>query len=223
MFLIKSLKTDWIYFHSQFLLFGLGVDLLYSRILILPIIGFICFSIYIIDHWKDYTIKKKWGGFPNLVTTFRLLLIFIIPFLSSNFSIAFLASFIVALDLLDGFLARKLNQVTVFGGELDMETDAFFCLLLSLIISLKQPELFWIIIGGSLRYIYKIVTTLFAKINFIESKKVYARYFAGIYYSTFVIYFFLPFHLGKYIISFGNLLVITSFSISFYEFFKYQK
>jgi len=214
---------DWIFFQSIILVVGLTVDTLNSSVLFTPILGFISFTIYIGLNWNGFIEKKIWGGIPNLVTTMRLLLLFLAPFLKDTFSLAILTTIVVSLDGIDGFLARKLNQVTLFGGKIDMETDAFFCLLFSVIITKNHPELSWIIISGSLRYCYKIVTTICSKSNFIETKKAYARYIAGCYFVSFILFFLLDYSIGKYLIIIGNILVISSFTVSFYEFFKFKK
>lgn len=219
----KTIPLDWLFYHSLLLLFGLVIDSINGTLLFLPITGFIVFTFYIFQNWNSFTEKKAWGGIPNLTTTFRLVLLFLVPFLNNNLMLAILATTVVCLDFFDGFLARTLNQITTFGGQLDMETDAFFCLLFSVVISIKYPELQWILIAGSMRYLYKIITTIYSKNTFIEAKKSYARYFAGCYFVSFILFFYTDYSIGKYIISIGNLLVLFSFSISFYDYLKFKK
>jgi len=175
-------------------------------------------------NWPEFTLKKSWGGLPNWVTLSRLLLVIIAPFFCDyTLAVGILALSIVLLDGVDGFLARKLNQITPFGAQLDMETDAFFCLVFSLLISINHPELSWVLIAGSMRYTYKIITSIIAKNGFQESKKKYARYSAGVYFFSLLLFFFMDGTLAKTVLIVGNGLVLVSFSISFYEYFKFNK
>ena len=62
-----------------------------------------------------------------------------------------LASVALATDLVDGRLARRLGQVTRFGAALDMETDAFLILVLSVYaVPLVGP---WVLLIGLARYL----------------------------------------------------------------------
>lgn len=224
MILEKKKPIDWIFFQSVILLIGLGIDVVNKTVLFCPVFGFFTFVYYLFLNWKGFTLKKNYGGIPNLVTITRLILVFVAAFFTeNNFALGFLATTIIIFDGLDGFLARKLDLVTPFGGELDMETDAFFCLMFSLLIFKNHPELSIILLGGSLRYLYKIVTTLITKETFVESRKKYAGYFAGSYFFSFMLFFYTDYSIRKSFIGVGTLLVILSFTISFYEFFRYKK
>ena len=66
---------------------------------------------------------------PNTLTTFRLLLIpvfavlFYLPYSWAFFAAAFIFWFASVTDILDGYLARKLQQSTPFGAFLDPVAD----------------------------------------------------------------------------------------------------
>lgn len=66
---------------------------------------------------------------PNTLTTFRLLLIpvfaviFYLPYTWAFFAAAFVFWLASVTDILDGYLARKLNQSTPFGAFLDPVAD----------------------------------------------------------------------------------------------------
>ena len=146
------------------------------------------------------------------------------PFIMHNrFNVAVLGTVFVALEGVDGFLARKLDQITHFGEQLDMEADAFFCLIFSLLIVFESPEMQWVLLAGSMRFLYKIVTTIWKKEAFADTKQKYARFFAGCYFVSLVLFFYVDFSLGKYIIAIGNGLVLFSFAISFGDFFKIRR
>ena len=222
--MIKSAsKTDWIFYHSVLLLTAYSFDIYSHKVVATPAMGLLLFMIFIVNNFKDYSRLKPIIGYPNLVTSFRLLLLFVAPFLETNFSLFILSLIVVCSDGIDGFLARKLNQITVFGGQLDMETDAFFCLLFSLLIYVQYPNFYWVLLAGSLRYVYKIITTFKENKNFVSSGKNYARFFAGCYFISFICFYFFEEHIGKWFLAIGNLLVIFSFTWSFIEYYSFKK
>lgn len=220
---IKLKNIDFLFLHSICLVCAVFVDLFYNQLLLTYLSGGFLFSIYVFQNWKSFTTYKKWGGIPNMITLTRLGLLFTTPFFTETMELTLLSLVVISLDGLDGFFARKLNQVTDFGGKLDMEVDAYYCLLFSLLISSKYPELSWIIIGGLLRYLYKIITFMYSKSTFVEQKKKYARFIAGFYFVSFPLFYFLANTIGIYIIIAGTALIVFSFSISFYEFFTFRK
>ena len=71
--------------------------------------------------------KKEYLTIPNFVTSLRIvgaiILLFLKPF-STLFFVVY--SFTGFTDAIDGFLARKLNQVSVFGSKLDSVSDLIF-------------------------------------------------------------------------------------------------
>lgn len=220
---VKGRNIDFLFLHSICLVCAALVDLYYNQLLLTYLLGAFLFSIYIFKNWKSFTTYKKWGGIPNLITLARLGLLFTIPFFKEMKDLALLSLIVISLDGLDGFIARKLNQVTDFGGKLDMEVDAYYCLLFSLLIWVLHPELSWIIFGGLLRYLYKIITFIFSQSTFVEQKKKYARFIAGFYFVSFPLFFFFTNTIGIYLIAAGTALIVFSFSISFYEFFTFRK
>ncbi len=222
--MIKSaLKTDWIFYHSVLLLIAYSIDIYSHKVVATPAMGLVLFMIFIIKNVKEYSRLKPIMGYPNLVTTFRLLLLFVAPFLETNFSLFVLSLLVVCSDGIDGFLARKLNQTTEFGGQLDMETDAFFCLLFSILLYVQYPNLYWVLLAGSLRYVYKIITTLKENKNLVPSGKNFARFFAGCYFISFICFYFFEENIGKWFLAIGNLLVIFSFSWSFIDYYSFKK
>ena len=58
----------------------------------------------------------------------------------------------LALDGLDGWIARSTNTTSVFGARFDMETDAFLILVLSALVWQMDKTGAWILAIGAMRY-----------------------------------------------------------------------
>lgn len=60
----------------------------------------------------------------------------------------------LALDGIDGMLARRLGAVSRFGARFDMETDAALVLGLSLLVIASGQAGIWVLVSGALRYMF---------------------------------------------------------------------
>ncbi len=63
----------------------------------------------------------------------------------------------LALDGMDGWLARRRGEESIFGRFLDHETDALFLLVLSVLVHQTEKVGPWIIAAGLLHYVYLAV------------------------------------------------------------------
>ncbi len=161
----------------------------------------------------------------NMVTLFRFLLI-----VGASFGFAILDDYYllailiiaVSLDGLDGHLARKHKQSSVFGQYFDMEVDAFFVLLMCIYYYLFRDIGWWILVPGLMRYIYVIVLSLFPKTNFVEKKKKYATYIAGFFFVILCAGLILPAPYNTALLLIGTGMIIFSFSISIKEFIIFK-
>lgn len=61
---------------------------------------------------------------------------------------------IMALDGLDGWIARRTATRTDFGGRFDMETDAFLMLVLSTLVWAEGRAGVWVLLIGGMRYLF---------------------------------------------------------------------
>lgn len=108
------------------------------------------------------TDQKPPFGLPNWITLIRNILVaFIISiFMTHHLTpekelfILGLSILFLTLDGLDGYFARKLNLCSDFGARFDMESDAFFILVLSSAIVLFYEAPAWVLMIGAMRYIY---------------------------------------------------------------------
>jgi phosphatidylglycerophosphate synthase len=73
-----------------------------------------------------------------------------------RWGVVVVATAALALDGVDGFLARRLGQASAFGARFDMETDALLMLALALLVWRVGLAGAWVLLSGALRYIFII-------------------------------------------------------------------
>lgn len=209
---------EWMYIHAYTLIIA-TLLLAYTNslsYLYLPVFGsFLNF------YYRQYTYQKKpnfiWQP-ANLVTGFRLLLLLGINLFAihiSSVQITTISLIALALDGLDGYLARKNNNSSPFGEYLDMETDAFFVLCLTSL--LYQLDYFglWILGIGLLRYVYFIALKNIKPPEQEEARVFRARVIAVILMSTLSLSFVLPEAFREPAVILATALVTFSFGESF--------
>lgn len=182
----------------------------------------VAFVLLFVLHYKDWKVNSIWiGGAANWVTLLRLLtllaLIWWYPVLSF-IQIAVVGSAVLALDGLDGFLARRFKTASVFGAYFDMETDAFYVFLYACL--LYQLELlgWWILGIGALRYAYVVFVLSFFKPKEKEEKSSFRGKAIAVFLmigilTPFVLpeLYYLPIVIG------ASILVVYSFAAGFLD------
>jgi phosphatidylglycerophosphate synthase len=99
-------------------------------------------------------------GTANIVTLVRLCGVFVLPFLHPM-QVAFVGTILLALDGVDGWIARRNRLSGEFGALFDMESDAFFMLVLCLMLDrLSGGFGTWILLPGLLRYLFVLFVRL---------------------------------------------------------------
>ena len=101
------------------------------------------------------------GGFgaANTVSLARLVLLCAFGALATapGPGEAALLVLVLALDGVDGWLARRHGTSSAFGARLDMEVDAFMVLLVAFVLFREQRLGAFILVPGALRYAYVLV------------------------------------------------------------------
>ncbi|MFA7504316.1 MAG: CDP-alcohol phosphatidyltransferase family protein [Burkholderiaceae bacterium] len=93
-------------------------------------------------------------GPANAITMARLYGMFALPFMPP-LPLAVAGTILLALDGVDGWVARRTGTSGEFGAFLDQECDAFFLLLLCLMLyRLPGGPGAWILLPGLLRYLF---------------------------------------------------------------------
>jgi phosphatidylglycerophosphate synthase len=100
-------------------------------------------------------------GAANQVTLVRAALVALLfglvgetPTVSSAWLAAGVALLAIALDGVDGWLARRLGLASTFGARFDMETDALLILALALLVWQFDKAGYWVLLAGVLRYLF---------------------------------------------------------------------
>jgi cardiolipin synthase len=119
---------------------------------------------------------------PNALSLFRLssapTILFFLIVVKSTGKLFVVIPFIVVVfssDLLDGYLARRLNQVTLIGKYLDSSTDYFilFCISIALLVFDLLPLWFFILLLGRLLLMTLGVIYVYLKQGFVEPESSY--------------------------------------------------
>jgi phosphatidylglycerophosphate synthase len=88
----------------------------------------------------------------------------------------------LALDGLDGYLARRNNTVSALGARFDMEVDAFLILVLSVLVCRSLG--YWVLAIGLMRYAFvaaaAVVPRLRSTLPFSRARKVVAAMQGGL-------------------------------------------
>ncbi|MEM9544462.1 MAG: CDP-alcohol phosphatidyltransferase family protein [Bacteroidota bacterium] len=217
---IEQIKK-WNERHAK-LMFGLSIlAVITKRIELLSLGALLSFSSYVHQGSNELKKMSPAGGYANLTTGLRLLLVvigsFLFTYVSKEWILAIMTT-AVLLDIVDGYLAKKFNQVTTFGQFFDMEVDAFFVILMCFYYYQYQEVGWWILVPGIMRYAFKLFTVLVSKEGFVESKKRYAAMIAGIFFTILLACILVDI---PYALLMGSVAIVLSFSVSIIEYLKY--
>lgn len=106
--------------------------------------------------------RRRDFGWANRVTLFRAVLVAVLAGVivapeivqRHGLVIASLALAAIALDGLDGWLARTVDGASRFGARFDMEVDALLILVLSIAVLLADTAGAWVLAIGGMRYAF---------------------------------------------------------------------
>lgn len=100
-------------------------------------------------------------GYANSVTTIRAILAALAAGLIGPpaspgvlWALIGLTALMAVLDGVDGWLARATRMASVYGARFDMETDAAFVLVLSILVWQHEKAGAWVLVSGLMRYAF---------------------------------------------------------------------
>ncbi|RKD87099.1 CDP-alcohol phosphatidyltransferase family protein [Kushneria marisflavi] len=148
---------------------GIGLMLLVALLhlvcgaptLLYPVAGgvYLALSGIIVHGWPE---GQQRFGWANRVTLMRAILIVLLTamlplpaFINEHHLMVFATALTaLALDGVDGWVARRSHTESRFGARLDMELDAFFILMLCLMLVIQGKAGAWIMAIGAMRYAF---------------------------------------------------------------------
>jgi len=109
-------------------------------------------------------------GVANHITLVRALLVswmigaLAVPqlFLDAVWPLLSVALLVLALDGVDGWVARRLDQCTAFGARFDMEVDAALIMVLCLALWMSGQAEAWVLLIGAMRYAFVLAGSIAA-------------------------------------------------------------
>jgi len=124
------------------------------------VLVFLAMMAVAIGHLRDGHPFPRLGA-ANRITTIRTMLVSLIagtigePIPSTTAAaIASMGLAASSLDGMDGLLARRARMASRFGARFDMEVDAFFILVLSVLAWRTGKAGAWVLLAGSMRYLF---------------------------------------------------------------------
>lgn len=184
-----------------------------------PVLGvsLVTFSWLLIIHTPALRQLRPYGGYANRVTLARWALLLYAAYSYPQWTdyIVFLLFLTVIIsDGIDGYLARRHQQSTDFGGLLDVETDALMSALLAGIHYQEGIAGWWILLAGGMRYGYVWLLYLLGWGNHKGTDNPNARWIGATFISVLMGPFVVPAWLSVPALMIGSLLVTYSFGHS---------
>ncbi len=214
----KSIWRNWDIVHAILVAAGVSLFLFFSEPWFISIFSGASFMYFIWTNSAIFTTIKPFGGYANWVTIFRLAVLLLIGFFYKDFenlTIAYVAVFALALDGVDGFLARKFKTTSSFGATLDGESDAFFVLLFSAIIYNLGYISVWILWVGILRYLYVLLCYILWGGVLGEPVSYFRKTMAVVIMAAILFPFILPYQYYFPILVVSTIVITLSFLKSF--------
>jgi hypothetical protein len=132
--------SRWSFGHAVLMLWGTAISWAAQTPWVLSFFGAGSFLLIIFVARSRWTATGEFGA-ANTITAFRLAGVLCFPLIFATFDrilVTAIGFVLLALDGLDGWLARRRNQSSEFGEYFDKETDAFFLLILCMLAVLTQ-------------------------------------------------------------------------------------
>ena len=217
----SSTVQDWARYHAFVVLAALAVTLAGNVLYPLALVGIFSFGWYI---WRHRLVETPVGTVPfqnvaaNGVTTARIITVcltgLLFPWLNP-FTIGLIGLVVLIFDKVDGYLAKRYRTESKVGAYLDMETDAFFICLYSLILYLDGYAGLWVVALGMLRYASTVGLVLLRSQHKKEPRVLVARLVATLVMSALLIPYVTPAWFYTPYLAVAVVCLIFSFAYTF--------
>jgi phosphatidylglycerophosphate synthase len=213
-----SLK-QWNIIHSIAMLIALAAFHLTGIYWLVLTVAFLSLILLWTSQWYTISNLKPAGGYANYVTLLRYIFILLIVAFSNIWplwSLGLLFAIPVLLDGLDGYVARRLNQITKFGALFDMETDSLFVTLSGMILYQRHIVGVWLLPAAYMRYFYVLIVAAL-QLNRIQEKRTqFGPLIAVIMFVSLILEFIFQSAVTRIILFVASFLIVLSFIYSFF-------
>jgi phosphatidylglycerophosphate synthase len=128
----------------------------------------------------------------------------------------------VALDVADGYVARRTGQVTAFGAVFDREADALFVLAVYVYLFVVNGLPSWVLVPGALPYLFRVVVALRRDRPPPEQRERLAPVLAGANFVVLLVALAAPPEPRLYVALASVALVGVSFLVSFVKLLRHD-
>ncbi len=176
--------------------------------------GIISFMMLCVLNKKQWLQFGYWGGPANVVTSVRLLLVWGMLAgctVLSQEVLAVLGITVLLADGVDGYLARRFRTTSFFGGYYDMETDAYYVLVLCTILFMNGLLAGWILFIGLSRYAFVLIKALIPQKKYIQTRSFFGQFIAVFLMASLPAGLILPEKLYFPLIAVAGMMVAFSF------------
>jgi phosphatidylglycerophosphate synthase len=215
--------VQWNSFHAVLFSFLFILYTVFPTIYPVIFAGLFSFLVYWLLNFETLKTYKPFAGYANLTTLLRLMLVIVAGLLYNNLTdinLFIIGLSIFALDGLDGFIARKLNQESEFGAYFDMETDAFYVCIFTIILFEKGLAGYWIIVPGFMRYLNGTIILFLGKKSEEEIRSKIGPLIAGLFFMAILTPFVLSKKYYHPVLIVSSALLVLSFLYSFIRIFR---
>lgn len=212
-------STPWHDAHALSVCVGAFLALWAHYLPVLALVSALCFVILVARSWGSWTPGGGFGA-PNMVTSLRLLMTLGLLMgygRQPNSTLAACALLVLLLDVLDGWLARRLCQSSEFGARFDVEADALLVLTLSTILFTAGIAGPWVLVAGLWRYIYVLAPVVAPTPRGEATRSRLGRLLYVLMIGCFVGALITPAGLAVELAAIGTLAVSISFLRSFWQ------
>jgi phosphatidylglycerophosphate synthase len=165
------------------------------------------------------------GGYANGLTALRLALLLGAAAWMTEMSAAWLLLLFtanVAIDVLDGYVARHAAQVTQLGAVLDRETDAVFVMVAYLYFFLVLGFSAWLLLPALLPYVYRLLAGTRRDSPTPDHRERLAVALAGVNFVALLIAVAAPARAQPYVLALSASIVAASFLKSFWNLYRHE-
>jgi phosphatidylglycerophosphate synthase/uncharacterized membrane protein YbhN (UPF0104 family) len=212
-------ETPWTYANAASMIVG---SVLSAWIGYPPLLGFVagfCCFILVARGQGSWTPAGRFG-MPNLITTARLLMTMGLLFAYGRhpgWQLAATAGFILLMDVVDGWVARKTGQSSAFGASYDVEADALLVMTIAMLLFSRDTAGPWVLLAGLLRYLYVLAPALFPTPAGQAPRSRHGRIVYVTLLSCFIVALVVEGPGGRLFALAGTIVITASFAHSFWQ------